>query len=439
MIKDLQGNSLSGATGKSADYYEQAVAAFNIYNGDPVGLIDSAIEESPDFTMAHIFKGYLFGLATEPALSEHARTIINPLKDRSLEDREASHLNALDLMLKGEWTAAAQTLDIHNSKYPLDIVALQAGHLMDFYRASSRNLRDRIARVLPHWSTEVSGYPIVLGMYSFGLEESGDYARAEETGRKATQLQPLDCWTHHAVAHVLEMQGRVLDGVNWMTERQPYWSEADNFFKVHNWWHWALYHLELGQENEVLAIYDKHIRAGNSTVALELVDASAMLWRLHLAGIDTGDRWNEVADCWQLHADGQSYSFNDWHAVMAYLAAGRDSEVEKIRQDFRSACNSGSEMSQWIRQTGLPLVEGFTAFWRKDYATATRQLHAARYIADSFGGSHAQRDIIDLTLLEAAICAGQYDFAQALANERLALKPNSRLNVAYLERSKKQA
>ena len=203
-------------------------------------------------------------------------------------------------------------------------MALQSGHLMDFFRANARGLRDRIARVLPKWSADMPGYSILIGMQAFGLEETGDYGRAEEAGRRAVDLQPLDCWAHHAVAHVMEMQGRAEDGIGWMIAREPHWSGDDNFFKVHNWWHRALYHLDLGQVDKVFALYDGPIRQGRSIVALDMVDASALLWRLHLSGHDVGDRWNELAATWDNHADGRLYPFNDWHAVMAYLGAGRE-------------------------------------------------------------------------------------------------------------------
>ncbi len=170
-------------------------------------------------------------------------------------------------------------LDYHNMRFPRDLVGLQVGHLIDFYRASARGLRDRIARVLPKWSEDVPGYSIVLGMYAFGLEETGNYSQAEAFGREAVARQPLDCWAHHAVAHVMEMQGRAEDGIGWMQAREPYWTGDDNFFKVHNWWHKALYHLDLEQGSEVMALYDEKVRADKSTVALDLVDASALLWR----------------------------------------------------------------------------------------------------------------------------------------------------------------
>src|SRR5690606_35589068 len=115
------------------------------------------------FAMAQILKAYLLAMATEPELNRHAADIVHKLKTLSLGEREASHVRALELQLSGNWSAAAQVLDLHNVRYPRDILALQSGHLIDFYRGSTRNLRDRIARILPKWSPDLPGYPIVLG------------------------------------------------------------------------------------------------------------------------------------------------------------------------------------------------------------------------------------------------------------------------------------
>lgn len=438
MHKDAQGNALSGATGEVAGLFDQAVSAFNIYRGDPVGLADQAIAAAPGFAMAHILKAHLFGLATEPEATKEARAILGTVRSLRLTEREASHAASLDLLLDGEWTAAATALDRHNIDHPHDIVALQAGHLMDFYRANARSLRDRIARVLPKWSDAVPGHSIVLGMHAFGLEETGDYARAEEAGRRALDLQPLDAWAHHAVAHVMEMQGRAEDGIGWMVAREPHWSGDDNFFRVHNWWHRALCHLDLGQAGEVLALYDGPIRQDRSMVALDMVDASALLWRLNLTGHDVGDRWQELATAWDSHADGRSYPFNDWHAVMAYLGAGRTGDAERILAGFRQD-GGAAEVDAWGRKTALPLVGGFAAFWQGDYATAADRLHGARQIANSFGGSHAQRDIIDWTLTEATLRGGLTGMAEALASERLALKPHSPVNRSFLRRAQAEA
>jgi tetratricopeptide (TPR) repeat protein len=435
MITDLNGHAVSGATAAAAVHYQEAVEAFNLYRGDPMAALGKAIDVAPRFAMAHILKVYLLGVATEPEATAQAKQVLAAATALSLNDREASHVAVLEAMLDGSWTQAGLLLDRHNMRYPRDLVALQAGHLVDFFRASARNLRDRIARVLPQWSPTMAGYPILLGMYAFGLEEMGDYARAEEMGRRAVELQPLDCWAHHAVAHVMEMQGRAEDGIAWMKSREPHWSGDTNFFKVHNWWHCAMYHLDLGQADQTLALYDNEIRKSRSSIALELVDASALLWRLHMAGQDVADRWSELANTWDAHADGRSYPFNDWHAVMAYLGAGRDADVRRIVETLRDANPRFGEVANWNHRIGLPLVEGFAAFWRGDYAEAVDKLHGARFIANSFGGSHAQRDIIDWTLTEAAIRGRIGGVAEAMANERIALKPHSPINRHFLEQS----
>lgn len=435
MTSDIHGHAMTGATAEAAAAYERAFECFNLYRGDPIALLDEAIAAAPDFTMAHILKAYLFALSSEPDATAQARTILDHVRTLRMNEREVPHAVALEQVIAGEWTAAAITLDRHNMRFPHDLVALQAGHLMDFYRAAARDLRDRIARVLPKWSADMPGYPILLGFRAFGLEETGDYDRAEEAGRKAIALQPLDVWAHHAVAHVMEMQGRAEDGIGWMAAREPYWAEESNFFKVHNWWHKALYHLDLGQVAEVFALYDGPIRKDRSAVVLDLVDATAMLWRLTLSGHDVGDRWMELADAWDAHADGQTYPFNDWHAVMAYLGAGRIKDVARLARACHEPGNAGREASVWGRVTAAPLIEGFSAFWHGDHEAAVSHLHGARFIANSFGGSHAQRDIIDWTLTEAALRGGMRDVAEALANERLALKPHSPINRSFLARA----
>jgi tetratricopeptide (TPR) repeat protein len=436
MYKDCQENLVSGATSEAVTDFDAAVRAFSIYRGDPVAIVDKAIVAAPEFTMAHLLRAYLYVLATEPEAAMEAVKSVNLARELPGNEREKSHVSILDHVLTGNWNRAAVAMDIHNISYPHDLLGLQAGHLMDFYRGNVRDLRDRIARALPAWSPDIPGYPVVLGMYAFGLEESANYTKAEDTGRKAIDLEPLDCWAHHAVTHVMEMQGRSQDCIGWMVSREPQWSGDDNFFKVHNWWHRALCHLDLGQVDEVLRLYDGPIRGDCSTVALDMVDASALLWRLHLSGQDVDDRWEELAQCWDNHADGTLYPFNDWHAVMAYLGAGEEQKVDRVITSLQESSVRDTENAQWTKMVALPLIAGFHAFWKGNYRSAVEELHAVRYTANQFGGSNAQRDIIDWTLTEAALRGNLRDMAMSLANERYALKPHSPVNHLFLERAR---
>jgi tetratricopeptide (TPR) repeat protein len=433
MQTDRQGNLLSDANRAAADLFDAAIEASTIYAGDPVGLLDQAIAEAPRCAMARLAKAWLFGLSTEPEATAAARGLLDETRDLALGEREQAHAAAIDLVTSGEWSKAAVALDRLSMRHPRDLMALQAGHLVDFYLADARGLRDRVARVLPHWDG-VPGRSLVLGMHAFGLEESGNYASAEAAGRAAIEADPRDCWAHHAVAHVFEMQGRAAEGVRWAAEREAHWAGETNFFKVHNWWHRAICHLELGEPREALALYDGPIRGTRSAMALDLVDAAALLWRLEASGTNVGTRWDELSSAWEAQANGRLYAFNDWHAAMAHLGAGRFGEADRLLGELRRA--EGPQAALWARTIGAPLVEGFIAFKQERYAHAVDVLMGVRHIANAFGGSHAQRDVIDWTLTEAALRGGLADVAEAMAVERLALRPASAVNRAFLARAR---
>lgn len=430
MFHDRQSNPLVGANAAARDLFDAGCEAFVTYSGDPVGLFDAAIAEAPGCTMARLAKIWCFALATEPAAAATASAMLDEMSGAALDDRAAGHMAALRATLAGEWTHAARLLERHSLRYPRDLTALQAGHLLDFLRADARSLRDRIARALPYWQG-VPGQSFLLGMHAFGLEESGAHGAAEEAGRAAVEADARDCWAHHAVAHVMEMQGRPADGLSWIIGREAHWAAEGNFLKVHNWWHRALCHIELDDPASALALFDGPLSGG--LTAMDLVDASALLWRLDLMGIDVGDRWGAVSDAWQAHADGRLYPFNDFHAAMAHLGAGRHSAVEALLA--RMAGAGGTETAAWIAGTGRPLIEGFAAFRAGRFRDAAERLWSTRHIVGAFGGSHAQRDVIDWTLTEAALRGGLGDMAEALVHERLALRPHSPVNGAFLTRA----
>ena len=160
-------------------------------------------------------------------------------------------------------------------------------------------------------------------MQAFGLEECGAYGEAEETGHRAIELEADDCWAQHALAHVLEMQARQEEGIGFMEERKANWAQEDNGFAFHNWWHTALYHLDQGNSRRALEIYDQGVRPQPSEIRLMMLDAAALLWRMHLRGLDTGKRWEELADGYQKGDENGFYAFNDMHAMMSFVAAGR--------------------------------------------------------------------------------------------------------------------
>jgi tetratricopeptide (TPR) repeat protein len=432
MIEDPQRHQLSGATEEAATLYDRAVRAFNLVYGDAVGQFDMARQAAPDFAMAHLAKAWVLAVANDPGLLAQAKALVDTARSQALNEREQAHLAALSHLVQGARAAAVAVLDRHLMRYPFDLVAHQAAALTDGFLGRFHWVRDRSARALPLWSKDQPGYGTLLALHAFGAEEAGDYARAEDESRAAADLEPLSFWPHHTVAHVMEMTGRPEDGLGWMAAREALWSGPGHLNQVHIWWHKALFHLELGQYEEALALYDGPIRASQRALALSLTNATALLWRLDILGCNIGDRWQEQAELWEGHADGKCLVFADIHAAMAELRSGREALVERRLAWMHKTAANGVEAAGLYRTVGIPIVEGLTAFHRGAYGEAVELLLPTRCDLWQIGGSHAQRDVVDWTLTEAAVRAGQRDVALSLAHERLATRPRSAPNRRFL-------
>ncbi|HLY47482.1 MAG TPA: tetratricopeptide repeat protein [Stellaceae bacterium] len=435
MIEDAQGHRLSGATAAAITAYDQAVRAFNLVHGDAIGLFDAAREAAPDLAMAHLGKAWVFTVANDPDLGTRAEALVDTARSLPLNEREHAHLAALTHLCQGARAAAVGVLDRHLMHYPFDLLAHQGAALTDGFMGRFHCVRDRSARALPFWSKDQPGYATLLALHGFGLEEAGDYARAEDESRAAAELEPLSFWPHHTVAHVMEMTGRPEDGLGWMAARETLWSSPGHMNQVHIWWHKALFHLELGQYDAALALYDGPLCATQRPVALSLTNASALLWRLETLGCDVGERWRDLAALWDGHADGKCLLFADIHAAMAELGCGQEAAVERRLAAMGRTADGGAEAAALYRTVGIPVVEGLMAFRRGAYDRVVDLLLQVRADLWQIGGSHAQRDVVNWTLTEAAIRAGQRDVALSLAHERLGMRPRSAPNRRFLNRA----
>jgi len=418
---DRLGHPLSGAGEASLPAYEQALDELRCYVGDPVASVDRALAASPGFTMAHVLRGYLHLTGTEPSGFAVARASLEAADKLPADAREAGHREALRALVGSRWHEAGLVLEDVALAHPRDGLALQIGHQIDFFTGRARMLRDRIARALPHWDASLPGYHALLGMHAFGLEECGDYAGAEASGRRAVELERRDGWAWHAVTHVLEMQDRRADGIAWLRADPDAWS-SESFFCVHVWWHLALFHLDRGEIEPALALFDGPMRGGRSGVVMDLLDASSLLWRLDLLGVDVGERWQAVADGWAPLAGAGNYAFNDAHAMMAFARAGRADSAGELHAAQARALTRDDDNAAFTREVGLPVVHALEAFVAGDCARSVRLLRPVREIAHRFGGSHAQRDVLDRTLIEAARRSGQQALVLGLEQERAALR-----------------
>jgi hypothetical protein len=221
----------------------------------------------------------------------------------------------------------------------------------------------------------------------------------------------------------MEMQGRIGEGLAWYEQTRGVWAGEDNGFAFHNAWHTALFHMDRGEFARALEIYDQRF-GGPLELALVRVDATALLWRLKLEGVDVTSRFAAVVESWNtvLEDERGFYAFNDYHTAFACAAGGRRDLLARLREGLERVELDNSEMT---RVVGRPVLEAAIAYGEGRYGAAAGLLAAARDSAMLSGGSHAQRDLLTLTLIDAATRAGMDTLARHYANERLVHKPES--------------
>lgn len=424
MLKDRYGNSISTTSQAARAKFDDACLLIRLYRGDPIAALDGALAEDPDFGTAWAVRAGLLVQQMDKTYAEETERSLRAGAAANLTERDRAHLDAARAWSEGRFHDAVIRYARISQDSPSDLIALQAAHVGCFYTGRAAELRDWPLQALRAMTPADDGYHAVLGMGAFGFEECGQYEAAEAMGREAVWIEPRDAWAVHAVAHTFEMRGDTTNGIPWLRESADAWA-PDCGFAYHNWWHLALLHLDRGEIPEVLALYDEKVRRENTPMMLEWIDAAAMLWRLRLEGIDVGDRWQSLATQWHGAAEQRHYAFNDVHAVMAFLGAGRALDAARTLASMKRAAAGSDDNAYMTRAIGLPVAEAFVAFDSGDYAEAVEKIGAVRGIAQRFGGSHAQRDLLSLTMLHAALRGGQRETAEALAAERTAHKPKS--------------
>lgn len=437
---DVRGNPLGTGDAIAATAAEQALWRMMSFYDTPLADLDAAIAADPGWALPHVMKaGFLLSL-TEPALLPEAQAALDHAHaiERPMPERERAHLDAVQLLAEGRWHGASRVWDLLLLEHPRDALALQWAQLWDFYRGDAAGLRQRPARVLPEWDDADPLYAYVLSLHAFGLEENNLYPQAEETARRALAANPRVPWAVHAVAHVMEMQGRFDEGSAWLRQHQPVWAEG-NGFAGHLWWHKALFRLETLDIAGVLRLVDNHLSGDALQITLQRVDAAALLWRLHLLDEDVSAHAAALAEGWGAEPDCAGYyAFNDVHYVLALLAAGQGARAEawvaRCAERVLAAEDTRRSNHAVAREVGLPLARGLLALARGDADGAADTLYPVRAAAQGLGGSQAQRDLIDLTLLAAAARGSRRAMGRALLNERRATKAGTPLTRHWDER-----
>ncbi len=401
-----------------------AVRAILAHRADAMVQLRATLEEDPGLAVGHAICGLLQRMLAHREASAEAGRALDAaraaLRDGGGGARDHAFVAALVAWHEdGDMEAAAHHLEARLALEPHDVAALKLAHAVRFMLGDPAGMRLAVERALPAWSEAEPEFGFVLGCHAFALEETGAAEAAERAGRRAVELEPSDLWGAHAVAHVLEAQGRAREGLAWLRARESAMRHAGGFAR-HIVWHSALFHLHLGDGEAALGLYDARMRGAPLDDYRDLANAASLLWRLQAQRVPVGAaRWEELAAISERRIGDHSLVFADLHHVLVLAATGRTDALTAFLAGMRGrALRDVDTQARVYAGVGLAAGHGIAAAAGGDASAAQDLLGAVRSRLQMVGGSHAQRDLFARIGIEAGLAAGQMLSAQAALAER---------------------
>lgn len=419
---DLFNQPVTLSDGAAVAEWNAMSAAFLAHGAATPVHLGKLLDLAPDYAAAYGVKGLFYALLGRRELMVEARAALARAEalGGGANSREKAFVDALRHVLAGNLSQAVTVLEGVLTQAPTDTLVMKLGHALRFVLGDGVGMRKSIEAVLPTYADDHPGRGYLLGCHAFALEETGEYARAALTGRAALTLASDDAWGLHAVAHVHDMTADARGGLDWLEGREEAWAHCNNF-RFHVWWHKALMMLDLRKMDETLALYDDHIRAEKTDDYRDISNATSLLSRLELEGVDVGDRWEELADLSEKRTEDGCLIFADLHYLLALTRESRETAVGKMLARLAAdAERAGNDVEARMAVPGLNAARGLEAFGDGDYSTAFAALSNARPHMQGAGGSHAQRDVFERLTIDAGLRAGRLRDVEAILADRTA-------------------
>ncbi len=390
-------------------------------------LVNQALDENPEDTLAHATRGfYYYGERHQRNAVTIQECVDSCSKLVSGADQQAKHyFNALTAANDGNATGMVYHLEQQLLDDPTDIIALKLCQSELFWLGEMKWSASISASVAPHWNSKSDYYSDYLAIRAFDLEETGSHELAEKLGRESVAINPADVWGAHAVTHVMYMQGRGKDGAQWLDKLHAggHWNGLGQMV-LHLWWHRALFHLINAEPDAALAVYDDYLRnfeidmvAALPDLYLDLQNATSLLLRLELLGIDVGSRWTALADLCSERTKDQSNAFSCAHYAAVLAADGRFGKAQELIDNMRAVTQTPNAVVGGYVNAALPAAVASIAHRKNDYRQVIDLLMPARYQLVQMGGSHAQREVFLLLLADALLREGEMEMLTLLSSD----------------------
>jgi hypothetical protein len=425
MMFDLCQCPVTLARKQSVSEWNSMIHAFLAHGTATPVHLGEVLQAEPDFAMGHAARGLfslMMGRAELVLTAKEALTAARTARNAGpITRREALWIEALAHWLEDTPSGAVAAMEEVLATHPADTLSAKVSHAIRFILGDAAGMRASIERVLDAHDETHPFRGFALGCHAFTLEETGDYDLAEAAGRSGLELASDDAWGLHAVAHVYDMTARPDLGIALIDGHTQAWDHCNNF-RYHVWWHKALLHMDRAENDVALGLYDAQVRADKTDDYRDISNATSLLMRLELEGVDVGARWQELADIAQNRTGDGCVVFADLHYMLALSGADRPAARDAMTMRFaRDAARTG-EMQTRYADPGIAALSGLNAFAEGRYDAAFADLVAARPKMQSVGGSHAQRDVFERLTIDAGLRAGRYAQAQALLADRQTLR-----------------
>lgn len=417
-------------TTASAEAVAEYTAAIDLLLSANIGAdirLERALAADPDFALAHIAHARLLQLQARMPEAQTAAERAQALASR-LSPREQGHIAVLAGAIGGSASGALEMVRAHAAEYPRDALPLSLA-LGVFGLLGFSGRRDHheaqlalLEELAPHWPEDWW----FLGYLGWAQIETGAVAAGTRRVERSLVLNPRNAHGAHQRTHGFFEAGDAAGGAAFLSDWLPGYQRAGHLH-CHLSWHLALFELARGNSEQAMAIYTNAIRptVALSAPMLSLADSASFLWRWQLYGAspELGDEWTEVVAHAQRHFPRASLAFADLHAGLAEAAVGDDMAARSRIAGLQDLVDASRLPPGAVAPT---LSEGAAALACGEPAQAARVLETAIADLPRIGGSHAQREVFEDTLIIAYIRSRQQKKAAALLRGRLARRPSTR-------------
>lgn len=418
MHQDTRGHVMTTSSSEAGAKLNTAIDNFLHWKADVMPHLSATLKDDPEFGFGHAVAGLILHGARNVNYRGNIEASVAKAKKYSanMTKRELLYVKALEAGTAGRISEAATCFETILAQNPNDLLAQRLCQNELFWIGEMKWSAEISGRLAPHWNSDVPGYGIHLSCRAFDLEENNQFEEAEKLARLSIEIDPTDPWGAHAVAHVLIMQARHEEGIAWLEGLKDQWSDV-NQMSLHLWWHRCLFHLELGQFDDVFEIYDSWVRNRDLPLTVSVPDlyidmqnGASMLLRLELRGMDIGDRWNELAEITLDRLEDHTSPFTSAHFAIILAAAGRFKEADQLLASmFKFAQSDQGSYGPRYTAAAIPASRAAIAHRKGDHQSVVDLLMPARRSLWQMGGSQAQRDLFFLILANSLSQLGQTD------------------------------